>query len=129
MGYVPFFDAFRDVEVLQHRMFVVLITAFAIFEWGVRTGRLRSRKAALVFPLLTAAGGALLLTHSHAIANVKDQLLIELTHTPLALAGIGAGWARWLELRADGRTARIAGWVWPVCFLVCGVVLMTYREA
>lgn len=129
MGYVPFFDAFRDVEVLQHRMFVVLITAFAIFEWGVRTGRLRSRKAALVFPLLTAAGGALLLTHSHAIANVKDQLLIELTHTPLALAGIGAGWARWLELRADGRTARIAGWVWPVCFLLCGVVLMTYREA
>jgi putative copper resistance protein D len=129
MGYVPFFDAFRDVEVLQHRMFVVLITAFALFEWGVRTGRLRSRRAALVFPLLTAAGGALLLTHSHAIANVKDQLLIELTHTPLALAGIGAGWARWLELRADGRTARIAGWVWPICFLLCGAVLMVYREA
>jgi putative copper resistance protein D len=129
LGYVPFFDAFRDVEVLQHRMFVVLITAFALFEWGVRTGRLRSRRAALVFPLLTAAGGALLLTHSHAIANVKDQLLIELTHTPLALAGIGAGWARWLELRLDGRAARIAGWVWPVCFLICGLVLMDYREA
>ncbi len=129
MGYVPFFDAFRDVEVLQHRMFVLLITIFALFEWGVRTGRLRSPRAALVFPLLTAAGGALLLTHSHAIANVKDQLLIELTHTPLALAGIGAGWARWLELRLDGRAARVAGWVWPVCFLICGAVLMDYREA
>ena len=129
MGYVPFFEAFRDVEVLQHRVFVVLITAFALFEWGVRTGRLRSRNAALVFPLLTAAGGALLLTHSHAIANVKDQLLIELTHTPLALAGIGAGWARWLELRLDGRAARVAGWVWPVCFLICGAVLMDYRES
>jgi putative copper resistance protein D len=129
MGYVPFFDAFRDVEVLQHRIFVLLITIFALFEWGVRTGRLRARRAALVFPLLTAAGGALLLTHSHAIANVKDQLLIEVTHTPLALAGIGAGWARWLELRLDGRAARIAGWVWPVCFLICGAVLMIYREA
>ena len=43
--------------------------------------------ARLVFPLLCAGGGTLLLTHSHAIANVKDQLLIELTHTPLALTG------------------------------------------
>ncbi len=128
-GYVGVWESLRDVEVLQHRVFVLLIIVFAAFEWSVRTGRLRSAKAALVFPLLTAAGGALLLTHSHAIANVKDQLLIELTHTPLALAGIGAGWARWLELRLTGRGARIAGWVWPVCFLVCGAVLMIYREA
>ncbi|MBV8913743.1 MAG: copper resistance protein, partial [Acetobacteraceae bacterium] len=106
-----------------------LIAAFALFEWGVRTGRLRSPKAALVFPLLTAIGGALLLTHSHAISNVKEQLLIELSHTPLALAGIGAGWARWLELRADGTVRRWAGWVWPVCFLVVGAILLNYREA
>ena len=129
LGYVPFFDAFRDVEVLQHRMFVLLITIFALFEWGVRTGRIHSPRAALVFPLLTAAGGALLLTHSHAISNVKDQMLIELTHTPLALAGVVAGWARWLELRLTGRLARVAGWVWPACFLFCGVLLMNYREA
>ncbi len=129
LGYVPFFDAFRDVEVLQHRMFVLLITIFALFEWGVRTGRIRSPRAAMVFPLLTAAGGALLLTHSHAISNVKDQMLIELTHTPLALAGIVAGWARWLELRLTGRLARVAGWVWPACFLFCGLLLLNYREA
>jgi putative copper resistance protein D len=129
MGYVGIFESLRDVEVLQHRMFVLLIIVFAVFEWSVRTGRLKSPKAAMVFPLLTAAGGALLLTHSHAISNVKDQLLIELTHTPLALAGIGAGWARWLELRLNGRAARIAGWVWPICFLICGAVLLIYREA
>ena len=64
MGYVGIFASLRDVEVLQHRMFVVLIIVFAVFEWSVRTGRLTSPKAALVFPLLTAAGGALLLTHS-----------------------------------------------------------------
>ena len=129
LGDVGLFESLRDVEVLQHRVFVVLIAAFALFEWGVRTGRLRRPGAALVFPLLTAAGGALLLTHSHAISNVKDQMLIEMSHTPLALAGIGAGWARWLELRADGPIQRVAGWVWPVCFLLVGAILLLYREA
>ena len=85
LGEIGFFASFRDVEVLQHRVFVVLIAAFAIFEWRVRTGRAVKPWARLVFPLLCAGGGMLLLTHSHAIANVKDQLLIELTHTPLAL--------------------------------------------
>lgn len=129
LGEIGFFESLRDVEVLQHRVFVALIVAFALFEWGVRTGRLQRPRAALVFPLVTALGGALLLTHSHAIANVKDQLLIELSHTPLALAGIGAGWLRWLELRADGPVRRLAGWAWPICFLIVGVILLLYREA
>ncbi len=129
LGAEGFWASLRDVEVLQHRVFVILIVAFALFEWGVRTGRLHNPGLALVFPLLTALGGALLLTHSHAIANVKDQLLIELTHTPLALAGIGAGWSRWLEIRADGPVRRWAGWVWPVCFVFVGLLLLLYREA
>ena len=84
----------------------------------------------LVFPLMSALGGALLLTHQHAIANVKDQLLIELTHTPLALAAVAAGWSRWLELRlGEGRLRRIAGWIWPICLVLIGVTLVLYREA
>jgi putative copper resistance protein D len=132
LGRIGFFASFRDVEVLQHRTFVALIAAFAIFEWRVRTGRDVKPWARLVFPLLCAGGGVLLLTHSHAIANLKDQLLIELTHTPLALAGIVAGWARWLELRLDPQanpTAwRIARWVWPLCFVLVGLLLLNYRE-
>ncbi len=109
LGDEGFFASLRDPEVLQHRFFVLLTVVFALFEWRVRAGGWRNRRAALVFPLLTAVGGAALLTHQHAIANVRDQLLIEITHTPLALAAIAPGWARWLEIRADGRTARIAG--------------------
>jgi putative copper resistance protein D len=133
LGEIGFFASFRDVEVLQHRVFVVLIAAFAIFEWRVRTGRAVKPWARLVFPLLCAGGGVLLLTHSHAIANLKDQLLIELTHTPLALCGIVAGWARWLELRLDPATNRIAWlvarWLWPLCFVLVGLMLLNYREA
>ncbi len=129
LGDIGFFESFRDVEVLQHRAFVLLLVVFALFEWRVRVGGWRNRHAALVFPLLTAGGAALLLTHSHAIANIKDQLLIELTHTPLAMAGVVAGWSRWLELRLDPPENRIAGWVWPWCLLLAGLILLGYREA
>jgi putative copper resistance protein D len=129
LGDIGLLASLRDVEVVQHRAFVLIIVIFGVFEWAVRTGRLRSPRAALVFPLITAGGGALLLTHSHAIANVKDQMLIEFTHTPLALAGIVAGWSRWLELRLPGRVALVAGWVWPFCFVFIGLLLFFYREA
>jgi hypothetical protein len=44
-----------------------------------------------------------------------------------------ACWARWLELRlnpGENPTARqVSGWVWPVCILFCGLLLLGYREA
>ena len=134
MGAISFVDSLRDVEVLQHRFIVLLLVCFALFEWRVRiTGQgsmgHRGGWQPLVFPLATALAGVALLTHSHAIANVREQLLIEISHTPLALAGVAGAWARWLELRLEPPGSRIAGWVWPVCFLVVGVVLLVYREA
>jgi copper resistance protein D len=129
LGEISIIDSLRDIEVLQHRFFVLLLVMFGLFEWRVRAGGWQNRNAALVFPLVTAIGGAALLTHSHAIANVKDQLLIELTHTPLALTGIAAGWARWGELRLNPPGNRVAGWIWPICFVLIGFMLLSYREA
>jgi putative copper resistance protein D len=128
LGDEGLWESLRDPEVVQHRIFVLLIIAFAIFEWRVRTGRAKSPKAAYVFPLITAAGGLLLLTHSHALANVKEQLLIEWTHLPLALLGITAGWARWLELRLDPPQRWLPAWIWPICFTLIGPLLIFYRE-
>jgi len=129
LGEIGLIEGLRDPEVVQDRIFVLLIAAFGIFEWRVRTGRIRRPGAALVFPLMTAFGGALLLAHQHALSNVKEQLLIEITHVPLALCGITAGWARWLELRLGPPGDRIASWVWPVAFVLVGIVLLIYREA
>lgn len=72
--------------------------------------------------------GALLLTHSHALANVKEQLLIEITHVPLALAVIVAAWSRWIQVRVDGPPARIAAWVWPAALIVASLSLLFYQE-
>jgi putative copper resistance protein D len=115
--------------VVQHRFFMLLTVGFAFFEWGVRTGRRQRPGLALVFPLLTVAGGTLLLAHSHSLGNVKEQLLTELTHLPMAVLGILAGWARFLQVKTPEGDGRWAGWVWPACFVLIAMLLLDYREA
>jgi putative copper resistance protein D len=77
--------------------------------------------------------------HSHSLGNVKEEFLAELSHIPLALLAVGAGWCRWLEIRLPrDRTQAVAtqvvatqvvAWLWPVCFVLIGTVLMLYRES
>ena len=130
LGPQPFWASFAAPDVLQHRVYAVLISCFALFEWAVATGRWRSLRAAYVFPLLCAAGGAALLTHSHGLSNVKDEMLAELAHTPIAVLGATAGWGRWLQLRLPGtRAANTAGFVWPLCLALVGLLLLDYRES
>jgi putative copper resistance protein D len=129
LGPRGFWESFVVAEVLQHRIFVVLVASFALFEWGVQTNRIASLAAALVFPGVCALGGALLLTHSHSLANAKEELLMELSHIPLALFAIMAGWSRWLELRLSGKSRYIPSRVWPVCLVLIGTVLLLYRES
>ncbi len=129
LGDIGLIESLRDPEVVQHRLFVLLVVGFAIFEWRVRTGRSASPRYALAFPMICALGGALLLTHSHAVINAKEQLLVELSHVPLALLAVAAGWSRWLELRLDPPTGKFAAWIWPFCLVLIGLVLLNYREA
>ena len=128
LGPVGPLESLRDPEVVQHRAFVAMIVAFGVFEWGVRTGRVLSRALACVFPLAIALGGTLLLTHSHAVGNPKEALLIELSHLPIALLGIVAAGARWLEIGAPRGQGRWAGWIWPAAFVLVGGLLLDYRE-
>jgi copper resistance protein D len=131
LGPNGFWASFAVADVLQHRIAVVLIIVFAIFQYRVETKRVNSMAAALVFPGVCALGGAVLLTHTHALINVKEQLLTELSHTPLALFGIMAGWSRWLELRlpVENPSRKYLAWVWPVCFIMIGLILMDYHES
>ena len=129
LGPRGFWESFQVAEVAQHRVFVLLIVLFAIFEWAVQTKRLPAVKAGLVFPFVCAAGGALLLTHSHSLTNVKEEFLAELSHLPLAVMAILAGWSKWLEIRLPGEPFKSVGWIWPTCLLLIGAVLVNYRES
>src|SRR5437016_2218734 len=130
LGPVGFWATLADPEVLLHRFFAVLVIALAAFEWRVQTGRVVSGRARLVFPVLIAVSGALLLTHSHSLGNLKEEVLAELSHIPLAILAVTAGWSRWLELRlpCENQTRNVLARLWPLCIALIGVVLLNYRE-
>ncbi|HKV63212.1 MAG TPA: CopD family protein [Candidatus Acidoferrum sp.] len=130
LGPVGFWATLADPEVLLHRFFAVLVIALAVFEWRVQTGRVASGGARLAFPVLIAISGALLLTHSHSLGNIKEEVLAELSHIPLAILAVAAGWSRWLELRLPGenQTRTVMARLWPLCIALIGVVLLNYRE-
>jgi len=129
LGPRGFWESFQVAEVAQHRFFILLLVPFAVFEWAVQTHRLAPRRAGLVFPLVCAVGGAVLMTHSHSLGNVKEEFLVELSHIPLALLAVVPGWSRWLEIRLAGKPALVAASMWPVCLVLIGVVLALYRES
>ena len=108
---------------------MLLIVLFAVFEWAVQMQRIEVRRAGLVFPLVCAVGGAFLMTHSHSLGNVREEFLAELSHVPLALLAVSAGWCRWLEIRLPRDRGQMVAWIWPVCFVFIGVVLILYRES
>jgi putative copper resistance protein D len=127
LGPAGFWESMMLPDVLQHRAFVVLIVAFGVFEWAVRTRRLAVRPWGYVFPLLCAVGSGLLLTHSHAMFSLKEEFLTEVAHAPLGLLGAAVGWGRWLELRLP-EAGPGPGWVWRGALIVVGLLLLFYHE-
>jgi copper resistance protein D len=129
LGPNGFLESFDRADVLQHRLAVLLIIAFAFFEWRVQLGRTKSAFAPLVFPFVCVAGGMLLMTHNHTLDNIGEELLVEMSHLAIALLAILAGWSRWLQLKLPTREGVVASWIWPICFVLMGGILLTYREA
>lgn len=128
LGPAGFWESMLLPDVLQHRLAVLVVVALGVFEWSVRTARLSDLRWRYVFPLLCATGGALLLTHSHAMFNLKSEFLTEVSHAPIGVLAVYAGWGRWLELRLPPEDRRIPGWIWSIAFALIGLFLLFYRE-
>lgn len=128
LGEIGLLESLRDPEVVQHKLAGLLVVGFAVAEWWVRLGRITGR-ARHVFPAAMVAGGVLLLAHTHAISNVKEALLVELSHLPLAVLAVVGGCARFAELRGPSEVSRVARWIWPLCLVLIGLLLILYREA
>jgi len=128
LGPRGFWESFSSPDVMQHRIFIALIAAFALFERRVATGKSTRPWQPLIFPGICMLGGGLLFTHTHSLVNVRQEMLAEMSHLPIAIFGVVAAGARWLEIRLP-KASTAMGLVWPACFVVIGVTLVLYRES
>ena len=129
-GPVPFWrDLLGNAEVLQHRLGALLPAALGVIEWRARTVARPGSLRPYVFPVLAAAGGLLLLTHSHLAFETKSSFLVQVTHTTMGALAVLLGCARLLELRLRPPAARAAGLVSTLAMLLIALVLVFYREA
>jgi hypothetical protein len=129
-GPVPFWhNMLGNAEVLQHRLGALLPVALGVVEWRARTVARPGSLWPYVFPVLAAAGGILLLTHSHLAFETKSSFLVQVTHTTMGALAVILACARLLELRLRPPAARVAGLVSILAMLLIALVLVFYREA
>jgi putative copper resistance protein D len=118
------------IEGLQHRLAALLVLALGLCEWRAHAFPRPGSSLPYMLPILAAAGGMLLLTHSHAgTFQTRESFLVDVTHSTMgSLAALLAA-ARWLELRLSPPASRWAGVTVSVAMLAIALILVFYREA
>ncbi len=118
-----------DAEGIQHRIAAVLVLGLGLLEWRARARPDARGGLAYVFPALAAAGGILLLAHSHAAFQLKSSFLVQVTHSTMGAFAALMVTARWLELGLGAPWRRVAGIAAGASMLAIALVLVFYREA
>jgi putative copper resistance protein D len=129
LGPIGFWEStFNNGEVLQHRIATLLVFTLGIFELRARMNQDPNSKLPYFFPVLSAFGGLMLLTHSHVGFQAKSAFLIQVGHTTMGIFSLILASGRWLELKLDNPGKHIAGFVSVAALFQIGIILMFYRE-
>ena len=129
LGPLGFWEStFNNGEILQHRIATLLVFVLGIMELRARITKKPDSRLPLVFPLLAAFGGLMLLTHSHVGFQAKSAFLIQVGHTTMGIFSLILACGRWLELKLDRPGKEIAGFISVAALFQIGIILMFYRE-
>lgn len=129
LGPIGFWEStFNNGEVLQHRIATLLVFMLGVIELRARVKGNENTKLPLVFPVLGAFGGLMLLTHSHVGFQAKSTFLIQVGHTAMGVFALILACGRWLELKLPSPGREIAGFISVAALFQMGLILMFYRE-
>jgi putative copper resistance protein D len=132
-GHREWLEALRNNrEVLQHKVFAVLLLILGVIEWQRARGVLKAFWSGLVFPVLAIGGSVLLLFHQHEAGmhgshQMEVMAQIQSEHLSYTVTGLGIGLAKGLaEIRT--RFQGVFAKLWPALTMLLGVLLMLYQE-
>ncbi|WP_411727919.1 copper resistance D family protein [Methyloglobulus sp.] len=129
LGPIGFWEStFNNGEVLQHRIATLLVFTLGVIELRARFNQNVYPGLVFAFPVLSAFGGLMLLTHSHIGFETKNAFLIQVGHTTMGVFSLILACGRWLELKLDSPGKDIAGFVSVAALFLIGLILMFYRE-
>jgi len=119
-------------EVIQHKIFAVLLLGVGLIETGRVRKWLRAVWAAWVFPVLAVVGSFLLLFHSHSAGmhgpnHMAVMARIQAEHLSYAVTGLSIGLVKGLA-EVPTRWQRVFAKLWPMLMVALGVLLMGYIE-
>ncbi len=145
-GSIGLWGSLKDPEVLQHRVFLLLLLAIAVVELLRAAGRLPPVLQKFAVPALAVAGGVYLFFHKHGGAGMEQMMadpsaasspnmaammasmdLVKHEHMWFSLAGFGLAAAK---LLADGGRlkGRLGATLWCLFAIVLGAYMMGYTE-
>lgn len=119
-------------EVIQHKVFAVLLLAVGVVEIGRVRERFKGVWVVWVFPVLAVAGSLLLLFHSHNAGMLGPNHMaimarIQAEHLSYALTGFGIGLVKGLA-EVNSSWQIVFARLWPTLMVVLGVLLVCYAE-
>lgn len=132
IGSLSFADTFfgHDHEIMQHKLYGILLLTVGLIESFRRAGRLAHAYWTAPLPVFAIIGGLMLFMHSHGDHPSARQ--IALHHTAMGMMAITAGSCKLASARpmtpsAHNSTSRW-GLAWAGLILLIGVQLLFYSE-
>ena len=125
---VSLLQSFGKASWVQHRIAGCIPIMLGFMEWRARMMPGAPDWLRFVLPVLSIAGGLLLLTHAHGAFELKAEYLTQVSHTAMGVFAVFMGCGRWLEIRMAGPVGRAAGIGGEVAMALLALVLVFYRE-
>lgn len=127
-----YFGLTHHKEVLQHKLFAVLLLVAGVIELQRARGILKARWAGWVFPLVASAGSLMLLFHDHQAGMTGPNHMelmhrIQSQHISFSVTGLGIALSKGLaETPFEWRP--FFERLFPSLLIVLGALLMVYVE-
>ena len=118
-----------DHEILQHKIYALLLLGLGLIEWRRRYGGLQHRAWRIPLPTLAVVGGLMLFLHSHG--DHPSAHKIALHHAAMGTLSLLAGSCKLVSARESSVAGHsVSRWdlAWAGLVLAIGVQLLFYAE-